>query len=468
MPEHPDKLTIDRRGFLGVGVAGALAAGITAPAIGREGRATRGAAKNIIFMVSDGMSFGTLQLADAHLHRTTGQHSNWRSIWSRDGVRRSIVQTYPADGLVTDSAAAGSAWGGGEHTNNGVINITPDGRSLTPIFLRAKVSSKATGLVTTTRITHATPATFVANVPKRSMEDQIARQQLDRGVDVLLGGGAKHFPDALLGAHRGYSVCRTARTLDANNGDPLLGLFAPDHMSFEIDRVNDNRSNEPSLAEMTKAALRNLSRAPGGFLLQVEGGRVDHAAHANDAGSMIIDQIAFDHAIGVVLAFTENRDDTLVIVTTDHGNANPGLTIYGRDGDKAFEKIGKTRFSFDWIFARLGRITGPDARKKAAPEIIEHATGITLTLDEFSTLAESLDGQRVDPFKLANDPMLVLGSLLANHHGVAFLSPNHTADFVELTSFGPGCELIGAMIDNVELNQVMVDALDLAPASVKS
>lgn len=466
MNEQNDAPTFDRRGFLGLGVAGALAAGISAPAIGREGRSTRGVAKNVIMLVSDGMSFGTLQLADAHLHRTTGEHSNWRTLWARGEVRRSIMQTYSADGFVTDSAAAGSAWGGGEHINNGAVNVTPDGRSLTPILVRARASGKATGLVTTTRVTHATPATFVANVPKRAQEDEIARQQLSRNINVLLGGGAKHYPGALIASHPDYALATSAAQMKAASGERLLGLFNNAHMSFELDRLNDDTVSEPSLADMVGVALGRLSKNTDGFFLQIEGGRVDHAAHANDAGSLIADQIAFDRALAVALRFAEHRDDTLVIITTDHGNANPGLTIPGRNGEKAFERIGLSRYSFDWLFDRIWKLKKGDARKKGAPELIEHATGITLTNDEIATFGEALDGERVDPFGPANGPLLVLGSLLANHHGVAFLSPNHTADFVELTSFGPGSELIAPVVDNIELNTVMVDALDLAPASV--
>jgi alkaline phosphatase len=472
MSESHDQPTLDRRGFLGLGVAGALAAGagagVGAPAIAREGRAKRGVATNIIMLVSDGMSFGTLQLADAHLHRTTGRHSNWRTLWERGDVRRSIMQTYSADGFVTDSAAAGTAWGSGEHVNNGAVNVTPDGRKLTPILLRARATGKGTGLVTTTRMTHATPATLVANVTKRAQEDEIAKQQLARKVDVLLGGGAKHFSKELISSHTDYSHTTDARALRSGDDRRLLGLFNDNHLSYELDRVNDPSISEPSLAELTEVALGRLSKSANGFFLQVEGGRVDHAAHANDAASLIVDQIAFDKALAVALRFAEHRNDTLVIVTTDHGNANPGLTIYGKNGAKAFEKIGLTRYSFDWLFGRLWKIEGDDARKKAAPDLIEEATGITLTKDELAIFGEALDGVDVDPFGPANGPLLVLGSLLANHHGVAFLSPNHTADFVELTSFGPGSELIAPVIDNIELNTVMIDALDLAPASLPS
>src|SRR4029434_4694557 len=108
----------------------------------------------------------------------------------------------------------------------------------------------------------------------------------------------------------------------------VLGLFWSDHLPYTIDRNREPamQSRVPTLAEMTSSALQNLSHSPDGFLLQVEGGRVDHAAHDNDAASMLHDQLAFDDAIGVALEFAKEHGDTLVIITTDHGTGNPGLS----------------------------------------------------------------------------------------------------------------------------------------------
>jgi len=459
---------IDRRAFLGAGLAGGGLAGAllasSAPAAHASGKRSRGIARNAIVMVSDGMSFGTLQLADAHLRRTQGKRSVWRDLWARDGVRRAAMQTYPADGWVTDSAAAGSAWSIGEHVNNGAINHTPDGRNPTPILRRARAVRRGTGLVTTTRVTHATPATFVANVPNRDEEDEIARQILGRGMDVVLGGGARHFPDALLDEHATTTLVRTRE--DLLNADPrgrLLGLFTDSHMSYEIDRVNAPRTSEPSLSEMTRIALERLDRSPDGFVVQIEGGRVDHGAHGNDAAALIFDQIAFDEAIATVLAFAENRDDTLVVVTTDHGNGNPGLSVYGHEGAVAFEKVGKLRFSFDWLEHELNAIETPEQRGRAMPELIERATGFGLDADELSRLVDAAHGEWVDPYRFACGFKMVLGSLMANRHGVAFLSPNHTSDFVELTAWGPGSERVAGIVDNTDLHAMLADALDLPP-----
>jgi alkaline phosphatase len=112
----------------------------------------------------------------------------------------------------------------------------------------------------------------------------------------------------------------------------VLGLFYDSHLPYTIDHIHSDalKRTVPTLAEMTRKALEILGDAPNGFLLQVEGGRVDHAAHANDAASIMWDQLAFDDAVEVVYEFVAKRDDTLMIVTSDHGNANPGLNGMGR------------------------------------------------------------------------------------------------------------------------------------------
>lgn len=448
---------MNRRTFLQTSAgAGALLAGAgRSRGATSTGRARRGPARNVILLVSDGMSTGTLTLADVVRRKREGVGSHWVRLWDRPDVHRGMMETRAADSEVTDSAAASSAWSVGERVNNGAICVTPDGRRPTPLLVRASAKGLATGLVTTTRVTHATPAAFVANVPERDMEDEIARQMVERGVDVTLGGGAKHFPEELL-AQSGVNVIRTADELSraTHNGSSgrLLGLFNRSHMRYELDRP----ASEPTLAAMTRAALHALQHRTEGFVVQIEGGRVDHAAHANDAGSLIADQLAFDDAIGTVLEFVEGRDDTLVIVTTDHGNANPGLTLYGEPGNEGLMKASRARKSFEWIQERIGR------GGRSLPSLVEEASGVSLTAEQRELLeAGVVRGERVDPFGEANKPGPVIGSVLANHFGIAFVSPNHTSDHVEITAFGPGAEAIRGLVPNTALHDVCSEALKL-------
>lgn len=452
--------TLSRRALLGAGAGGALAASLPRSAWADAQRthpSEPGKARNVIFLVSDGMSQGTFTLAEMMRHEKGMGPSHWRTLWNREGTRRATCMTHSADGWVTDSSAAGSAWGCGEHINNGAVNFTPDERTPEPILVTAQKAGKATGLVSTARVTHATPASFIANVPRRSLEDDIAAQMLERKVDVILGGGAKHFPDELLQKHPDLVTARSAQELEIalKQDGRLLGLFRDSHCHYELDRPE----SMPSLSTMASAALKRLESANGGFVLQIEGGRVDHAAHDNDAAGMIFDQIEFDETIGRVLEWAEGRNDTLIIITTDHATANPGLTYYADKGQRSFSNLTRSAQSFEWITSELKK---SNHSSNAAIPIVEAATGIRLTDDEVALFARSaIERQQVDPFNIANGVLMTLGSLLANHTGVAFLSPNHTADYVEVTAVGPGAEAMPSFIDNIDLYPMMLNALGL-------
>lgn len=374
-----------------------------------------------------------------------------------------MQRTASANSLVTDSAAASSAWSIGRKTDNGAICVMPDGSEGEPILVSAKRKGMATGLVSTTRVTHATPAAFVANVARRSQEDAIARQIIERRVDVVLGGGAEFFPDGLMARHEQVRVVRTAGELAAfgfdGAGERVLGVFADGHMAYEIDREDE----EPSLAMMSERALSLLGGRGDGFVLQIEGGRVDHAAHANDAAGLVRDQLAFDDAVGVVAAWAARRDDTLVVVTSDHGNANPGLTLYLGQASDGLGVLASARWSFDWIAARLGALRDADAlTDDAARAVVREATGVDVGDEAWAMVMRAMvEGGVEDAFRARRSWMHVLGSALGNANGVGFVSGNHTADYTEVTAMGPGSERFGGLMDNTEVGAAVRAALDL-------
>lgn len=475
-------MSLHRRGFL---KAGAWAAGALAiPSVGAsaQGQAVTGSAartaKNLIFMVSDGMSFGTLTLADLAARKKFDRPSHWVSLFGMPGVRRCAQGTGSASSIVTDSAAAASAWGCGHKVRNGTINITPEGVQRLPLLVRARQAGKATGVVATARVTHATPAGFYSNSPQRSLENDIARDWVERGVDLALGGGARHFPEKVLTGRDDLALVRTKvelSALDAKEGagKRWLGLFDASHMPFENDRIADEGAGKPAtvptLAEMSKAAIARLSSLPAGkdagFVLQVEGGRIDHAAHNNDAGTLVSEQLAFDEALGAVLEWIKDRDDTLLVVTTDHGNANPGMTVYDGASFEAFDRLLNVRRSFDWITDEIGKKPVEDQIAKL-PAAVESATGIVLKPGQIEMMKRVMSGERVMPFDGLNLPTSVLGGILANSLGVGFVSGHHTADRVELTTWGPGSERFPGEIENDAMHEVVAQALALPPGTV--
>lgn len=473
---RPSRKPISRKEFLKTGALSSLAVG---PALftgsGRNRTALRdpGSAKNIIFMVSDGMSCGTLSLADQVRKRQFGKPTNWISIYNSDReYHRGLMDMTSNNSPVTDSAAAASSWGCGKRINNGAIGTAPDGSKLKPILKISRDAGKATGLVTTTRITHATPAGFACNVRIRDMEDQIAEQYLERGYDLLMGGGLRHFVAEeredgrdLLSRFRDqeYEVVQTADELDGAGRDTkLLGLFSDSHIPYAIDReyIDELKASIPSLPQMTDQALNRLSKNPKGFFLMVEGGRVDHGAHDNDVAGLVYDQIEFDKALDRVLKFVDGRDDTLLIVTTDHGTANPGLNGMGSrytESGNLLERLFRFRRSNTWIFDQID----DSSSRGAIREAVHFATQVEFTDDHAGMLQKAMRDELSTPYSMEQYPDTVLGALLANYVGINWTGTAHTSNYVELAALGPGIESLDNFTRNTELFNLMVETADL-------
>ena len=469
------RTTLTRRSFLGVGASSAALLGtgfLTNGCTGVLQRGSEGQARNIVFLVSDGMSTGTLSMADHLLRRRDGRATHWIQLYADDRARRGQLDMASLDSLATDSSAASSAWGCGHTVANGAVNQSPDGQRYTPILPIAREGGKSTGLVTTTRITHATPAGFAAISESRSDEDGIAAQYLDRRIDVLLGGGRRHFDGGRRGDGRdlaadfraaGYHVINTKPELEQVPADgPLLGTFYDGHLPYALDHANTPElvRDVPHIAEMTRIALDRLSRNRNGFVLQVEGGRVDHAAHRNDLGGLIYDQLAFDEAIGVVIDFVEDNPDTLVILATDHGNANPGLNGVGsryRDTNDHFDRVQHFRHTTNWIADGLDRGSSVDTIRQR----MEEATRLQISAEEAEFIRQALRNQYEPPYRVMRSTAVVLGQIIANHTSVNWTGTTHTSDYVELGVFGPGSDQIRSFMRGAELFQVMTTAAGL-------
>jgi alkaline phosphatase len=437
----------------GLGAAGLTAVEAPAAAAALADRKLA-APKNIIFMVSDGMSLGTLTLADPFARMWRGQGTVWYELLRRPEVALGYQDTASLNSLVTDSSAASSAWGSGSRIVNGAVNMLPDGTKLAPIGRVVKDFNRAFGLVTTTTITHATPAGFGAAHPTRGDEAGIAPQYL--GVaDVLFGGGSRYFnaenrrdKDDLFGKYRqaGYTVCRKRDDLAAlaQSSGPVLGIFHDSHLPYTVDHLNSPRlkAEVPTLAEMTASALDLLTRrSSNGFLLQIEGGKVDHAAHANDPAGLLWDQVAFDDAIGVAIKFAVERGDTLVVITSDHGNANPGLNGMGigySGSTPALERLTRATGGYTTLNDRI-RAAGETPTTDAIIDAVKDVMKIELTPVEADRIRLALGGET--PYSinrsLANTNG-VLGETFSNHFGIAWIGTAHTADLVPVTALGPG------------------------------
>lgn len=440
-----------------------------------------GDAKNVIFLVVDGMSAGTLALADLLKQRQYGEKTNWIKLYESDReYHRGLMDMASLNSVVTGSAAASSSWGSGNRINNGALNTAPNGEEYKTICEIFRDAGKATGLVTSARITHATPSGFGINMPSRGMEDEIAEQYAERGYDLLMGGGARHFSaDSRddgkdlysVFEQNGYTVTRNKREMNrATRNSKLLGLFYDSHLPYMVDHntLPELQERVPTLAEMTKTALDRLNRNENGFILQVEGGRVDHAAHGNDPAGLIYDQIAFDDTIKEVMDFTDGRDDTLVILTTDHGNANPGLSGLGSgygDSPAMLDTIQDYRHSFEWMYNEMGYHWSDDSLTgitvKDIMDHVEYAMNTKITREQGLMLKQAFQGTFRSPFQNRQQPSGVLSGVLANYNGINFISTSHTADYVEIAAWGPGSDRIPTFVRNTALFDLMVDMADV-------
>lgn len=426
------------------------------PAGGEIADASFGKARRVIFAVSDGMSMGTMTLANLYSQTVLGRDSFWPRLMTHAGARNALCTTHSADSLVTDSAAASTAWSSGQKVYNKSIGYSMQREALTPILERANDAGYRTGLVTTAKVTDATPAGFIANVPDRGMENEIAQQILDRAPNVVLGGGGRHFSPKKISEFDGRYITNPRAVGDVRQTRSVVGIFSQDHLPYHLDRDGD----DADLLSMTRDALTQLDHLQGGFLMQVEAARVDHAAHNNDAVSMIHEQIEFDRTIEHLASYVSGRDDTLLVITTDHGNGNPGLTVYTDAAKRGLMSLSNAQRSFDWIFHEL-RERDPDLRNTALQrEVIAFATGVALKNSDLAYL-NARNEPRANLFSQADSMTSRLSSLLANRSGVAFVSKNHTSDMVAFTALGVGAELFGPMIDNTDIMPRLMHAMGI-------
>jgi alkaline phosphatase len=428
-------------------------------------------AKNIIFLVSDGMSSGTLNMADLYLNRKTGKGSNWLQLYRDQRISRALMDTASASSIVTDSSAASSSWGGGVRVKNGVLNIGPNGEKHLPIWQKFKRAGKMAGCVTTVPITHATPAGFCVNNDSRNAMAEIAEDYLTLGFDIMMGGGNNYFAadkrkdkKDIYAAYKakGWEVVRNHKEmLSAGNNKKVLGVFADEALPYSIDRKSSKELTDstPTLAEMAQKAINHMKDSKNGFVLQVEAGKVDWGAHANDIAALLYDQIAFDEAVKVAIDFAEKDGETLVIITTDHGNANPGV-IYGKRANENFDSIQNYTQTNEWILNEIK----PSSTVGQVRDIINYANARTVSDDEAKHLLTYYTGDMEKEGGLYNYkklPFKAFAEMQQKYNSVGWISMDHSADYVELAMFGPGSTLLKPFVKNTDLHYLMLQAAEV-------
>ena len=394
--------------------------------------------RNVILMIADG--FGPASA-------TLGAAAKGAPL-AFDSLLVGSVETSATDSRVTDSAAGATAYACGLKTYNGAIGMDADRQPCRTILEAAEARGMATGLVATSRITHATPASFAAHVALRAEEAEIASQLAASDVDVLFGGGRTFFAD-LLGpmAEAAWHVATDRAGFDALDRLPAAALLADDHLAYEIDR---DETAQPSLAQMTTRALDLLAASSdaraNGFFLMIEGSRVDHAGHGNDPAAHLGDILAYDAAVAAALAWAAADGATLVVSTADHETG--GMTL-GRDGVYQWDPapLLATTASHDVILSRAEAASDP-------AEVVRLALGLDV-LPEGA--ADALRAAQATPAAFR----LLVRDLQSVPAGVAWTTSGHTAVDVGLYAFGPGAALFHGRMGNDAVGQALFEVLGL-------
>jgi alkaline phosphatase len=420
------------------------------------------APKNIIFYIGDGMASTQRRVAEEVYKRRLAMNTL---------PVVGLYTTYSEDSIITDSAAAATAMATGHKTENSVISMDAEGEiAYETIAEAARRLGKSVGLLTTTRITHATPASFGSHTESRGDENGIAVQFLESGFDVLMGGGRQHFVPKgtnksrrwdnrnLLSDFRkkGYELLQdrdALKSLQVQKNTRVLGLFSNSHLPYYLDRTEET----PSLAEMTGVAVKILSQNPKGFFLMVEGGRIDHAAHGNAPAGTMGDLLEFDDAVAVGIEFSKSTPSTLLVVGGDHETGGMGMGIGGGYFMKP-EVIKKvTRSEFGMGYGEI--MKDPEL----AYEVLKKYAGIEKLKPEEKKLLEVAiqhikDGKGLkSPNKTYNPSWLgyTFSNILSQRSRIGWTSYAHTGHPVMITAGGPGSDTFMGFYDNTDVGLKM-------------
>ena len=420
-------------------------------------------AKNVIIFIGDGMGISTVTAARIFDGQSQGLKGEEHSLAFEDFDNVALIKTYNTNAQVPDSAGTATAILSGYKTNIGAVNVRPNEsvkkmvlescllkKSPPTLTARAKKAGLSVGVISTARITHATPAAMYGHAVDRGWEADsdvdpravkarckgLATQLLKNPPDITLGGGRKKFTNEQLeawGKKTGHIYVKNAQGFRAAPKDQtLLGLFTPSHMSYDADRDD---AKEPSLAEMTAFAIDSLSSRETGYILMVEAGRVDHAHHGINAFRALTDMQALNEAVKT--AKEKAGEDTLILVTADHSHVftmggypvrgNPILGLVrkpnpeegGAAKDYAKAEDGKP-------YTTLGYHNGPNVRGEDSPELTDN-------------LVQAKDFQQQTAINMESE--------------------THAGEDVPLYATGPGAEKVRGVMEQNEIYNVMASAL---------
>jgi len=413
-------------------------------------------AKNVILFIGDGMGVSTVTAARIFDGQSQGKKGEEHALAFEDFDNLALVKTYNTNAQVPDSAGTATAILSGYKTNIGTVNVPPaliEARSadacnpaaLPPTLTNiAKKAGKSVGIISTARITHATPAAMYGHVPSRDLEadkdmkgvfegcPSLAAQLVTNEADIVLGGGRKEFTEDQIEAFKASHHYATTRDdmMSTPSGKTVRGLFSASHMSFEADRAS---TKEPSLAEMTGFAIDRLSADEDGYVMMIEAGRVDHAHHGTNAYRAMRDMQALNEAIKI--AKEKTGEDTLILVTADHSHVftisgypvrgNPILGLV-KGFDPVKREINTTLDQDGKPYTTLGYYNGPNVREADSPALTDN-------------MVQAPDFRQQTAVNLGSE--------------------THAGEDVPLYARGPGADAVKGVMEQDEIHAVIMGAL---------
>ncbi len=410
-----------------------------------------GKPKNVIFMIGDGMG---VPYTTALRYMNDNPETVEMEPTAFDPHLVGLQTTYSEDEKenVTDSAAAATAMSAGVKTYNGAIAVDNDKTDVKTVLEQAKENEMSTGLVSTSQITHATPASYGAHEEQRKSENAIADDYYndlingEHKVDVMLGGGTSFFEreDENLAEKfqkDGYSYVKTTEELKNDDNKQVLGLFAEEGMDKMIDRDN----KQPTLADMTTSALDRLKGDKDGFFLMVEGSEIDWAGHDNDVVGAMSEMQDFENAFKEVEKFAKENGETLVIVTADHSTG--GFTI-GADGDYNWhpEPIKAAKRTPDFMAKEI--VNGASVE-----ETLSQYIDLELTQEEIDSVKEA--AAKGDEVAIDDS----IEEIFNKRSGTGWTTGGHTGDDVPVYAFGPQKEKFSGLVDNTDQAKLIFELL---------
>lgn len=423
----------------------------------------------VFYFIGDGMGLGHVNAAQAYNRIVRG---NKEPLMMMQFPVASVATTYSASWPVTDSAAAGTALATGHKTANGMLGMTPDTVAVQSIAADLFRNGWGVGIVTSVTPDDATPRAFYAHQPSRSRYFEIGKQALESGYQFIAGStlrGTKDKegnPTGLVELFRenGVDVVYGTAGLEKSTAERILLLNPENVRSHNIGYTIDSIQGVLNLPDMTRSCLAHLEKtSPEHFFMMVEGGNIDHAAHANDGGTVIKEIINFNEAIGVAYKFyLAHPEETLIVVTADHDTGGMSFDFkWGADlGAIDYQRVSKDRFS-DWCRGLLKsrrNFTWEDM-KEYLSENLGFWTGVPVTEQEAEKLRAAFDktfemrnsADQKTLYNTFNEFAVAVFNVLNEHAGVSFTTTSHAGNLVPVYAIGVGVDSFKGFNDNTDI-----------------